>query len=75
MTGYPPFGSEPNAAVYAALDEGRHPDRPANPSVIRNGLDDALWSLLTQCWTREPLDRPTITEVIEELDAMGIQID
>ena len=37
-------------------------NRPAKPRpqiAIDRGLDDKLWSLIEDCWSQEPSDRPT----------------
>jgi serine/threonine protein kinase len=33
-------------------------------------IPDRLWALLTRCWSREAAKRPTIQEIIEELEDM-----
>ncbi|KAF8211333.1 kinase-like domain-containing protein [Mycena galopus ATCC 62051] len=45
--------------------KGEHPPRPTDPKVLRRGLDDNMWALLVACWATEPLQRPTIQQVLE----------
>ncbi|KAJ7276197.1 kinase-like domain-containing protein [Mycena haematopus] len=45
--------------------KGEHPPKPTDPKVIRRGLDDNMWRLLSQCWATEPSQRPTIQQVLE----------
>ncbi|KAL0566628.1 hypothetical protein V5O48_011624 [Marasmius crinis-equi] len=53
--------------VVAAVVNGRNPDRPTDPRVVERGLDDELWRLLVQCWSRLPRARPGILEILERL--------
>ncbi|KAF7355140.1 TKL/TKL-ccin protein kinase [Mycena sanguinolenta] len=45
--------------------KGEHPPKPMDLKVIRRGLDDNMWKLLSLCWATEPLQRPTIQQVLE----------
>ena len=41
-------------------------NRPAKPQPqanIDHGFDDKLWSLIEECWSQEPSDRPTAATV------------
>jgi len=53
-----------------ALFNGVRPDRPTEKVVIARGLDDALWTLITECWYTEPILRPTIKVVAARLKQM-----
>ncbi|KAF7370027.1 TKL/TKL-ccin protein kinase [Mycena sanguinolenta] len=45
--------------------KGELPARPTDPKVLRRGLDDDLWNLLTLCWATEPTMRLTVQQVLE----------
>ncbi|KAJ6516091.1 kinase-like domain-containing protein [Mycena sanguinolenta] len=45
--------------------KGEHPPKPTDPKVMRRGLDDNMWKLLSLCWVTEPNKRPTIQQVLE----------
>ncbi len=69
MTNERPFMDIENSySVLREVVKGNRPERPIHPTVISRGLDDDLWVLIAQCWAQEPMDRPHISEVIEELD-------
>jgi hypothetical protein len=43
-------------------------NRPAKPQAdIDRGLDDKLWSIIQDCWSQEPSNRPTAEEVSSRL--------
>ena len=71
MTGEQPFSHcarTPEVLIYAA--RGGRPLRPPGPNaeeIVKRGLDDSLWQLLTECWAHDPAFRPTIQEVLERL--------
>lgn len=60
---------------------GRKPERPkagtntGNTTGGREGIEipDRLWNLLVQCWARDATQRPTIQELIAELEDMKRQ--
>ncbi|KAL0566780.1 hypothetical protein V5O48_015226, partial [Marasmius crinis-equi] len=53
--------------VVAVVMYGSSPKRPTNARVMERGLDDELWGLLVECWSRLPGARPGIVEVLERL--------
>lgn len=38
------------------------PDCPLDKRVIERGLNDKMWRFLSQCWSNDPKDRPSITD-------------
>ncbi|KAF8178966.1 kinase-like domain-containing protein [Mycena galopus ATCC 62051] len=48
--------------------KGEHPPQPTDPKVVRRGLDDQMWALLSLCWITDPSLRPTIQQVLEGLE-------
>ncbi|EIN03831.1 kinase-like protein [Punctularia strigosozonata HHB-11173 SS5] len=69
MTGQQPYSNytKPQRAFIAKVKEDELPQRPTDPEVVANGLDDALWNLLWDCWQRDSAKRPTIDEVVTRL--------
>jgi hypothetical protein len=48
---------------------GLRPEWPSNnPS---QGLVDALWEQIEACWSQEPKERPTASQVLQTLLALG----
>ncbi|KAJ7047565.1 kinase-like domain-containing protein [Mycena alexandri] len=43
------------------------PSRPTSQQVLGRGLNDELWALLRACWAHQPLQRPTIQQVLTML--------
>lgn len=69
MTGEHPFRRIKRAtSIPTALHNGERPERPSEAVIVERGLDARLWDLLTRCWEQDPYKRPTILEVLEELD-------
>ena len=48
---------------------GLRPERPSNSPP--QGLADALWEQIKACWRQEPKERPTASNVLETLLALG----
>lgn len=36
--------------------------------AVERGLSDEIWTLMTECWSRHPSDRPAMRDVVRELD-------
>lgn len=51
---------------------GRKPDRPMEEDAVSRGLNDELWNCLTQCWSLEPEERPTIADFLLVLDRVAV---
>ncbi|TDL24396.1 kinase-like protein [Rickenella mellea] len=65
MTGKPPFSEiRPGGAVIRAIVNRKKPKRPSEDLRDR-GLDDNLWSLMTECWDYDPKRRPEIGTLLE----------
>jgi hypothetical protein len=47
----------------AVVDRGLRPQRPSDPTIVAQGLDDSLWTLVEDCWTQDPKHRPDVTAV------------
>jgi hypothetical protein len=67
-----PFSHISNEAnIPLALRDGPLPTRPDNSITIR-GLSDAMWSLMNQCWLRDPESRPSMSEIRAAIQDMQL---
>lgn len=70
MTSSMPFDSRHSIGdIIDTIDAGGRPSRP-NRKLIHHGLDDRLWFLITRCWAQDPKARPSMSEVLRELEDM-----
>src|ERR1700679_1894916 len=56
--------------VILGLINGTRPARPEGDSCRIRGLTNELWDLVETCWTEDPTQRPTATQVVEHLRAL-----
>ena len=58
------------------MDVVKYAKRPPKPQAnIDHGLDNTLWSLIEDCWSQEPSNRPTAETVSSRLhDANGFSV-
>ncbi|CUA73158.1 hypothetical protein RSOLAG22IIIB_10598 [Rhizoctonia solani] len=70
ITGLPPYESLGELAALAKIMTKTHPERPE--AHIPSGVEqaDRLWSLLTDCWSPNPDDRPTASEVRDKMKSI-----
>ncbi|KAF9004206.1 kinase-like domain-containing protein, partial [Cyathus striatus] len=66
ITGTVPYSDVQKDAkvIFAVTIHNRTPGLPSNMTDI---VDPAFWSMLQDCWKRNPEERPTIRQVIERL--------
>lgn len=63
MTGEQPYNGIPKEINVALQLVGGHlPQRPGSSATAR-GLTDELWTLMQQCWRKEPTARPTMGQI------------
>ncbi|KIO08790.1 hypothetical protein M404DRAFT_326328 [Pisolithus tinctorius Marx 270] len=60
-----------DASVVRRIAEGSLPARPAEEST-QFRLSDAWWEICISCWRSDPSSRPTITDVVEKLEATTV---
>ncbi|KAJ7091357.1 kinase-like domain-containing protein [Mycena belliarum] len=64
-TGKPPFSDiSHDAAVMLRVIAKERPPRPCDVSG-RTTMSDALWTLVQQCWSHDPAERPSMAWVLE----------
>ena len=51
--------------MYIRVLRGDRPDRPSHEDGVE--MSDALWSLVTQCWSLEPAARPSADMVVHAM--------
>lgn len=52
------------------IQRGKRPSRPSHDMCRTRGLNDEMWDLIEICWTTDPSDRPSASEIIEQLCAL-----
>lgn len=62
--GRPPFPERTAVMAILALSKGERPQRAAMP---RADFSDALWVLVTACWSQAPAARPGMSTVLARL--------
>ncbi|KDQ17830.1 hypothetical protein BOTBODRAFT_77749, partial [Botryobasidium botryosum FD-172 SS1] len=66
LTGQIPFPHLADREIIQCLAIGRY-DRPTDSDAIACGLDDGMWALILECWDRDPLRRPSASQIVERL--------
>ncbi|KZP29838.1 kinase-like protein [Athelia psychrophila] len=56
--------------VIRAVSQGIRPSRPADSRAIARGLDDAVWTIVNECWAQDPQSRPTSETVVSRLEGL-----
>ncbi|KAG8898017.1 hypothetical protein FRC00_003524 [Tulasnella sp. 408] len=65
LSGKVPFHNKPvQSAVLLAISLGNTPEPQHHPELP---VYDPLWPLLGQCWLSDPLQRPIVDQIINEL--------
>ena len=69
MTGATPFPDESDEEIVGSVMRGQRPEWPSNNPP--QGLAEALWGQIKSCWKQEPKERPTASNLLESLLALG----
>ncbi|KDN40632.1 hypothetical protein RSAG8_07961, partial [Rhizoctonia solani AG-8 WAC10335] len=73
ITGEVPYFETVNeSALVLKIARQEHPTRPETKIPSNDEGANVLWSLLTNCWSYNPKDRPTVTEVQETIRAIAL---
>ncbi|KDQ18468.1 hypothetical protein BOTBODRAFT_28844 [Botryobasidium botryosum FD-172 SS1] len=63
-----PFSYIPGSTtVTMMVMRGELPQRPCDDEVIKRGLDDSVWQLMTDCWHATPSERPRAADLVIRL--------
>lgn len=73
MTGKKPLVHiKHTATVPFKVSLGERPLRPTDADCVRRGLDDDMWSLLQECWVKEPERRPTVDAILDRITVVNL---
>ncbi|KAL0577342.1 hypothetical protein V5O48_004641 [Marasmius crinis-equi] len=61
ITGKPPFSDHDNSVAAVRITLGQRPPRPSPTTV--SWCPDEVWSLVEQCWAKNPSHRPTARSI------------
>lgn len=50
------------------VGDGAMPDPGSHPKLPES---DSLWELMRRCWTSEPAERPSMSQIIQEVSDTG----
>ena len=62
FTGGHPFGELATLVITSKIINGGRPARPQEAQGL--GLTDSVWEMAVHCWHQDPVQRPTMTEVV-----------
>jgi len=62
FTGRYPFGELRTPVVITAIVNDKRPARPQETQKL--GLTDQVWDMTLRCWGKDPVNRPTVMEVV-----------
>ena len=62
FTGRHPFGELATPVITSKVMDGSRPARPQEAQEL--GLTDLVWDMTVWCWHQDPVQRPTIREVV-----------
>ena len=62
FTGRHPLDETTAAVITSNIVDGDRPARPHEAQEI--GLTDSVWNMAVRCWHQDPVQRPTMTEVV-----------
>ena len=62
FTGKIPFGNMRNEMVPVQIAQGKRPVKPQ--AVEQLGLTAEMWKFIEKCWSQNPAERPTMSEVV-----------
>ena len=69
FTGKVPFYQESNGLnVGSKILDGYRPERPRDAGGEE--LTDGMWELLCRCWSADPASRPTMKNVVQEMQIL-----
>ena len=73
FSGIPPFQNFWDYQVMLAVRGGERPVRPSDERSQDRGLIDEVWHIIETCWAQEPLQRPTASQIADQLRGLPDQ--
>jgi len=70
LSGQVPFQGDRDFIAIRRVLEGECPERPQGAEGV--WFTDDLWGILEQCWSSEPDDRPTVEDVLGNLERISV---
>ncbi|KLO16659.1 kinase-like protein [Schizopora paradoxa] len=68
LTGNKPFSYfNSGYSIISAVKSGQRPPRP-NQTLVHRALDDKLWDIIVRCWSQDPDERPSASQILQELE-------
>jgi serine/threonine protein kinase len=68
FTSKDPFEGQKSNEVVLAIARGDRPKKPEDAGKV--GLTNRVWELLSRCWKQNPKKRPTMEEVVRDLEGI-----
>jgi hypothetical protein len=62
-----------DGAVIFAIQEGRRPSPPSHNLSRLRGWSDEILHLIEACWTKNPSERLSVSDIVEKLHALPDQ--
>ncbi|KAG9077098.1 hypothetical protein FS749_011041, partial [Ceratobasidium sp. UAMH 11750] len=66
------IGKDP-AVITRVVIQKRHPERPFDSIPTPSWRGNAVWELLTRCWSYDPLNRPSAFQVQTQIERIITQ--
>jgi len=60
----PPFSEKVDTVITFSASDDDRPLRPVHPEV-----SDHVWTMIGRCWDKDPLQRMTVADVVDLLEA------
>jgi hypothetical protein len=69
LSGHVPFHQKVNLVIPRMVFDGKRPGRPEGLEGV--WFTDDVWAVLERCWTHQPNERPTISDVLRCLEEVS----
>ncbi|KXN82740.1 Ephrin type-A receptor 2 [Leucoagaricus sp. SymC.cos] len=71
FTGHVPFYEVfRDQTVILKINRGERPSRPDREVFLKSGMTEGIWQLMQDCWSTEPANRPTASEILNRLNTI-----
>ncbi|KAG6848005.1 hypothetical protein H0H93_004234, partial [Arthromyces matolae] len=69
-----PFDRMKPLHVVQRAMSGQHPGRPMGPIYADCGLTEDMWRLMERCWSQNPEQRPSASQIIQALPPVPLPV-